>query len=148
MWKRLTAPGSPARLAIVCGLLLAAGTLALQWLDYQRLARTHAALFYDGLLAAGFLALGLWLGWRLLARRGTAPAFDGNPQAQAALGISPREMAVLAELAAGLSNKEIARRLDVSPNTVKTHLASLYAKLDAQRRTQALRKARELGLVR
>lgn len=130
------------------GLLLAAGTLALQWLDYQRFARTHAAQLYDGLLAAGFLALGIWLGARVLARRrGPAPAFDGNPAAQAALGISPREMAVLGELAAGLSNKEIARKLGVSPNTVKTHVANLFAKLEARRRTEALRKARELGLV-
>lgn len=149
MWKRLPAARRAAKPILTYGLLLAAGTLALQWLDYQRFARTHAALFYDGLLAAGFLGLGLWLGWRLLGQRGAAGGtFDGNPAAQASLGISPREMAVLGELAAGLSNKEIARRLDVSPNTVKTHLASLYAKLDAQRRTQALRKARELGLVR
>ena len=138
MWKTLLAYGT----------LLAAGTLALQWLDYQRLARTHAALVYDGLLAAGFLALGVWLGWRLLARPRAAAGFDGNPQAQASLGISAREMAVLAELAAGLSNKEIAQRLHVSPNTVKTHLANLFAKLGARRRTEALRKARELGLVR
>ncbi len=131
------------------GLLLAAGTLALQWLDYQRLARTHAGLVYDGLLAFAFLGLGIWLGWRVLGRRhAEGSAFDGNPRAQASLGISPREMAVLAELAAGLSNKEIARRLEVSPNTVKTHVANLFAKLDARRRTEALRKARELGLVR
>lgn len=131
------------------GLLLAGATLALQWLDYQRLARTHAALMYDGLLAFGFLALGIWLGWRVLGRKHAGGStFDGNPRAQASLGISPREMAVLAELAAGLSNKEIARRLDVSPNTVKTHVAHLFAKLDARRRTEALLKARELGLVR
>lgn len=130
------------------GGLLAAGTLALQVLDYQRFARTHAGLVWDGLLALGFLLLGAWVASRLW-RRGAAdaPAFDGNPQAQAALGISPREMAVLAELAAGLSNKEIARRLEVSPNTVKTHVANLFAKLEARRRTEALRKARELGLM-
>ena len=94
------------------------------------------------------LALGLWLGARLWGRRGgPAPAFDGNPRAQAALGISPREMAVLAELAAGHSNKEIAARLHVSPNTVKTHVARLFEKLGARRRTDALRRARELGLV-
>ena len=81
------------------------------------------------------------------SRGGPAPAFDGNPRAQAALGISPREMAVLAELAAGHSNKEIAARLHVSPNTVKTHVARLFEKLGARRRTDALRRARELGLV-
>lgn len=137
MWKH----------AILYGLLLALGTLGLQWLDYQRMARAHAGDVYDLLLAAGFLGLGLWLGARVLGRRPGAVAFDGNPKAQAALGISAREAAVLRELAAGLSNKEIAARLHVSPNTVKTHVARLYAKLGAKRRTDALRRARELGLV-
>jgi DNA-binding NarL/FixJ family response regulator len=54
---------------------------------------------------------------------------------------------VLREIAAGHSNKQIAANLHVSPNTVKTHVARLFEKLGAQRRTQALRKARELGLV-
>lgn len=136
------------RLVALYGGLLALGTGLLSWLDYQRLVRGNLALVYDGLLAAGFLALGVWLGSRLLARRdGPVPAFDGNPQVQATLGISPREMEVLAELAAGHSNKEIAQRLQVSPNTVKTHVARLLEKLDARRRTEALRKARELGLV-
>ena len=137
MWKQVA----------LYGALLALGTLALQWLDYQRMARTHAGDIYDFLLAAGFLALGLWLGLRVFARRAPAAAFDGNPQALAALGISPREVAVLREIAAGHSNKEIAARLHVSPNTVKTHVARLYDKLGAKRRTDALRRARELGLV-
>ena len=134
--------------AVLYGALLAAGTALLAWLDYQRLVRSHVSEVYDLLLAAGFLALGLWLGARLWGRRrGPAPEFDGNPQAQGALGISPREMAVLAELAAGHSNKEIAARLHVSPNTVKTHVGRLFGKLGARRRTDALRRARELGLV-
>lgn len=132
---------------LLYGGLLAVGTLALQWLDYQRLARSHAALLWDGLLAGGFLALGVWVGVRLLARRPPEAAFTGNPAAQAALGITEREMAVLAEIAAGHSNKGIAARLHVSPNTVKTHVARLFEKLGARRRTDALRRARELGLV-
>src|SRR3546814_20729227 len=77
------------------------GTLALQWLDYQRMARLRVGDVYDFLLGAGFLALGLWIGTRVLGRRGAAPAFDGNPRALAELGISPREMVVLREIAAG-----------------------------------------------
>lgn len=129
--------------------LLAGGTVALQWLDYQRLVRSYPSAIYDGLLATGFLALGLWLGMRLLGRGGSPaePAVDGNPRAAEALGISPRELEVLREIAAGHSNKEIALRLHVSPNTVKTHIARLFEKLEARRRTDALRKARELGLV-
>ena len=128
--------------------LLAAGTLALQWLDYQRLVRSSPSAIYDALLATGFLALGLWLGMRLLGRRTPVESsVDGNPRAAEALGISPRELDVLREIAAGHSNKEIAVRLHVSPNPVKTHVARLLEKLEARRRTDALRKARELGLV-
>ncbi len=130
----------------VYGAALAAGALALQWLDYDRLAWSRPGEIYIALIAAGFLALGIFLGMRVFA----APrpvAFDGNPKAVASLGISPRELVVLKELAAGLSNKEIARRLEVSPNTVKTHVARLYEKLDAERRTDAVNRARDLGII-
>lgn len=136
MWKRV----------IGYGALLAAGTLALQWLDYQRVARMHAGDVYLFLVAAVFLVLGIVLGVRVFA----APApstFDGNPKAQAALGLSARELEMLHELAAGHSNKEIAAHLHVSPNTIKTHVARLFDKLGAKRRTEAIRRARELGIV-
>ena len=128
------------------GALLAVGTLGLQWLDYQRLARAHAGDITIALVAAGFLALGVVVGARALGTRPPAP-FDGNPQAVASLGISPRELEVLRELAAGRSNKEIADRLHVSPNTVKTHVARLFEKLEARRRTDALARARALGII-
>jgi DNA-binding CsgD family transcriptional regulator len=136
MWKRVLAYGA----------LLAAGTLALAWLDYQRLARTQPLELYLFLLALGFLGLGVWVGMRVFAPPAPKP-FDGNPQAAAQLGLSERELEVLAELAAGYANKEIAARLHVSPNTVKTHVARVFEKLEASRRTEAIRKARELGLV-
>ena len=120
--------------------------VALQWLDYMRRVRSDPGEVYLALVAAGFLALGVFLGSRLFVRRGPA-AFDGNPAAVTSLGISPRELTVLRELAAGHSNKEIARRLEVSPNTVKTHIARLYEKLGAVRRTDAVNRARELGII-
>lgn len=128
------------------GALLAIGSIALQWLDYQRLARLHSGDLVLAGVATAFLALGIVLGVRVFARPPPAP-FDGNPKAQAALGISERELEVLHEIAAGHSNKEIAQRLSVSPNTVKTHVARLYEKLGAKRRTDALLKARELGFL-
>ena len=136
MWKRIAYYGA----------LLAAGTFALQWLDYQRLARVHSGEVYTFLVAAAFLVLGAVIGVRVL-RAPKAPAFDGNPNAVASLGISARELRVLQELAAGRSNKEIAALLEVSPNTVKTHVARLFEKLGAKRRTEAINKARELGIV-
>jgi DNA-binding CsgD family transcriptional regulator len=136
MWKRVVGYGA----------LLAGGTLSLQWLDYQRLARMHSGDIYLFLVAAAFLVLGIVLGLRVFAA--PAPvAFDGNPKAQAALGLSDRELQVLHELAAGHTNKEIAAHLHVSPNTVKTHVARVFEKLGAKRRTEAIRRARELGIV-
>ena len=131
---------------ILYGALLAAGTLALQWLDYQRLVPIHSGDIILFLVAAAFLALGVVLGARVIARHAPV-AFDGNPKARAALGISQRELAVLEQIAAGRSNKEIARQLRVSPNTIKTHVARLFAKLEATRRTDAINKARALGIV-
>ena len=135
------------RQVAVYGAALGAGTLALQWLNYDQLARARPVQIYLFLVAAGFLALGVIVGVRVFAP-GRPTTFDGNPKAVAALGISPRELVVLEELAAGRSNKEIARRLEVSPNTVKTHLARLYEKLGAERRTDAVNRARELGILR
>lgn len=134
------------RQAALYGALLALGATVLQWLDYRWLARTHSTEIYLLIVASGFLALGLYVGARVIGRPPPARA-PGNPQAQQSLGISAREMAVLAELAAGYSNKEIARRLEVSPNTVKTHVARLFEKLGARRRTDAIARARELGLL-
>lgn len=137
MWKRAT----------IYGALLALGTLGLQWLDHLRLARTHVADLYVFLVALAFLGLGLYIGARVIGRPAPPAPFDGNPQARQTLGISPRELTVLHELAAGRSNKEIAAQLHLSPHTVKTHVARLFEKLGARRRTEAILKARELGIV-
>jgi DNA-binding CsgD family transcriptional regulator len=137
MWKRVA----------IYGVLLAAGTLGLQWLDYQRLVRVHSGDVYIFLIAAAFLILGLYVGARVLGARPPPANFDGNPKARAALKISASEMTVLEQIAAGRSNKEIAARLKISPNTVKTHAARLFEKLGAKRRTDAVKKARELGIV-
>lgn len=135
-WKRIVA----------YGVLLAAGALLLQWMDYQRLVRAHPGDIYLVLTAAGFLALGVFVGVRLMGAPRPA-AFEGNPQAVAALGISSRELTVLKSLAAGRSDKEIARELNLSPHTVKTHVRRLFEKLQARRRTDAVNRARELGIL-
>ena len=134
------------RQALAYGAALAAGTALLQWLDYRWLARSHSTELYLLIVAAGFLAIGLLIGASVLGRP-APPRPGGNPAAQAALGISEREMTVLRELAAGHANKQIARNLGISPNTVKTHVARLFEKLGASRRTDALARARDLGLL-
>jgi DNA-binding CsgD family transcriptional regulator len=145
--KRPAAWFTAARPYLVYGALLAAGALALTWLDYLTFARTFPGELQIFLIAAGFLGLGIWAGARIFAGRREAPAFDGNPAAQRTLGLSAREMEVLTLIADGLSNKEIAARLNVSPNTVKTHVARVLEKLEVSRRTAALARARELGLL-
>jgi len=134
------------RIAIFYALALAAGAIALHWLQYNYLVRTFPVEIYIVLVALGFAVLGIWAGLRL-ARRPASATFEKNEAALATLAITPREQEVLALVAAGKSNKEIARELGVSPNTVKTQLASLYQKLAVERRTQAVQKARELALI-
>lgn len=134
------------RQMLVWGAVLAIGTLVLSWLDYQRIARTRSEEVYIFLTALLFLIVGVAAGVRLANPR-PLPTIEGNPAALAELGISAREYDVLAELAAGRSNKEIADRLAISPNTVKTHVARLYEKLGAARRTDAIQRARDLGIL-
>jgi DNA-binding CsgD family transcriptional regulator len=134
------------RTILVYGVLLAVASIGLQWLQFQYVARTHPAEVYLALVALGFMGLGVWVGARLF-RRTPEPAFEGNPQARQTLGISDRELLVLEALAAGRSNKEIANELNVSPNTVKTHVAKLFEKLEVRRRTEAIVRARELGMI-
>lgn len=135
------------RTVSIYGGLLAVGAVGLQWLQYQMLVRTHPAEIYIALLAAACMALGAWLWVRLWPRPAPTSAAP-DPAAPQRLGISERELEVLEHLAAGRSNKEIALRLEVSPNTVKTHVAKLFEKLGARRRTQAILRARELGVLR
>jgi len=132
---------------LIYGFALAAGAAALQWLEYQFWARAHAGTLYVALIAAGFMGLGIWVGARLFRKEPRAVDFTPNERAQSSLGITEREREVLQLLADGRSNKEIAARLGLSPNTVKTHVARLFEKLRVARRTEAIALARELGLV-
>ncbi|MEQ8936376.1 MAG: LuxR C-terminal-related transcriptional regulator, partial [Amphiplicatus sp.] len=128
------------------GLALAVAATFLQWIEYQYVTRIFSGEFYMVLIALAFTGLGAWAGSRLTARSKPA-AFEKNEKALASLGVTAREYEVLTLLAAGRSNKEIARDLAVSPNTVKTHVGKLYEKLEASRRTEAVDKARALALI-
>ena len=134
------------RTIFIYGVFLAAAAFGLRWLEYEYVVRTHATETYVVLIALAFMGLGLWAGARLFRRPPPGP-FEPNKQVCATLGVSDRELEVLALLAAGRSNKEIANQLELSPNTVKTHVANLFEKLEARRRTQAISRARELGII-
>lgn len=137
------------RTALLYGAALAALTALLKYFEYRYFARDLALEFYLGLVALLCTGLGVWAGLRLTRPRPVAipPEFRPDASALERLGISRREYAVLELIAQGLSNQEIATRLFVSPHTVKTHSSSLFAKLDARRRTQAVSRAKELGLL-
>ena len=134
------------RTILIWALGLALGAFALKWLQAQYLARRFTFEIYVSIVGVVFAAGGVWAGWRLTRRAAPQP-FAHNAAARASLGLTGQEMKVLERLAAGQSNKEIARALGLSPNTVKTHLANLFAKLGVARRTQAIGKARDLKLI-
>jgi DNA-binding NarL/FixJ family response regulator len=135
------------RTILLYGVILALGAVGLQWLQYQYIVRTYPGEVWIALIAVAFLGLGIWVGFRLF-HRARATEFVANKQVQETLSISARELEVLELLASGQSNKEIAQRLNVSANTVKTHIAKLFEKLEVKRRTEAILRARELGMIR
>ena len=112
---------------------------------------------YGGLVAALFASLGIWLGLKLtrtteavVVREVMVPApasFTLDEAKRVSLGITPRELEILELIAAGLSNKEIAARVHVSENTVKTHSSRVFDKLGARRRTQAVQQGKALRLI-
>jgi ATP/maltotriose-dependent transcriptional regulator MalT len=128
------------------GFALAAAAFVLEWLQYRHFVRAQPTEAYVVAVAVIFAVIGAWAGRRLMppARH---EMVERNDAAIRYLGISERELDVLTLLASGNSNKEIARRLDISPNTVKTHVARLFAKLEVSRRTQAIQKARALDIL-
>ena len=134
------------RTVVLYGLGLAVAAVAIEQLRFRYAASEISTDLYVGLLALGFTALGLWVGHRLTAKKRRGP-FERNRAAIASLELTPRECQILDLLASGQSNKELARTLGISPNTVKTHLASLFAKLGVDRRVKAIEKARFLAVI-
>jgi DNA-binding NarL/FixJ family response regulator len=134
------------RTIIPYGLALATGAFLLEWLDYKHAVRSWSTEIYVAIIAVLFIALGIWIGNQLTARPRSG-SFERNVAAIQSLGISLRECEVLDLLASGAANKVIARKLGISPNTVKTHVARLFEKLEAGNRTEAINKARELEIL-
>src|ERR1700729_494186 len=134
---------------LVGGLLIA----ILQYTEYRFIVIEHSVELYGALVGLLFAAFGIWLGLRITRRRETmakevlGPA--SGPSSEASLPFSPNtaQQQSLGLTARGLSNREIATQLFVSENTVKTHCSRTFDKLGAARRTQAVRRGKELGLL-
>lgn len=134
------------RFAAPYALALALAAAALEWLRLRHATRLDSTELYVAILAIGFIALGIWVGRRLTPRP-LPVAFERNEAAIRSLGLSPRECEILDLLASGQSNKELARTLGISPNTVKTHVARVYEKLEVGKRVAAIEKARWLAII-
>ncbi len=144
---------------LLYGLLGGVLIAGLKAIEYRFLIVEHSLEIYGGVIAALFSGVGIWLGLKLTKTKETVvvkevpvpvPAsgpFVVNSARLSQLGITPRELEILEHIAAGLSNREIAEKLFVSENTVKTHSSRLFDKLNAKRRTQAVQIAKEAGLI-
>lgn len=156
------------KLVILYGVSLAGILLLLKWLEFRFIIIDHSFEVYIGAIALIFTGLGIWLAIKLTKPRTetiivekevfiTRPAGEYIPKAgegaipdenvMSKLGISKREWEVLALMSEGLSNQEIADRLFVSLNTIKTHSSNIFEKLEVKRRTQAIEKGKRLGLL-
>jgi two-component system, NarL family, response regulator LiaR len=142
---------------LLYGLLGGVLIAGLRLIEYRWLVVEHSVEIYGGLVAAVFASLGIWLGLKLTKHTETvvvrevmveAPAtFVRDESKLQSLGITPRELEILQLIAEGLSNKEIAERVFVSENTVKTHSSRVFDKLGVRRRTQAVQLGKELRLI-
>jgi DNA-binding CsgD family transcriptional regulator len=142
---------------LLYGLLGGVLIVGLKLIEFRWLVVEHSVEIYGGLVAAVFAGLGIWLGLKLTRPKETvvvrevmipAPVdFVRDERKVESLGITPRELEILELIAAGLSNNEIAVRVHVSENTVKTHSSRVFFKLGARRRTQAVQIGKGLRLI-
>ncbi|MVN92109.1 helix-turn-helix transcriptional regulator [Mucilaginibacter aquatilis] len=145
--------------SIVYGLAMAVMLFVLKWLELKFIIIRHSFEIYAGLIAVIFTGLGIWLALKLARPKEKTiivekpvyvshENFIVNDEALQQTNMSRRELEVLELMAEGLSNLEIAGKLFVSLNTVKTHSARLFEKLDVKRRTQAVDKAKRMGILK
>jgi DNA-binding CsgD family transcriptional regulator len=150
---------------LIYGLLGGVLIAGLKLIEYRYLVVEHSLEIYGGVVALTFALLGIWLGLKLTRRTivlrevpvpvpvpvevrvPVAEPLTVDTERQAKLGITPRELEILGLIADGLSTREIAERLCVSENTVKTHSSRLFDKLGAKGRTQAVQIAKEARLI-
>ena len=150
--------------ALIYGVTGGVLIVVLRLIEFRFLVIEHSIEIYGALIAALFAALGIWLGLKLTRKEEvvllkevevvrevpvpiSSEPFTVNEEQQRQLGITKRELEILELIAQGMSNREIADKLFVSENTVKTHSSRLFDKLSAKRRTQAVQIGKEMGLI-
>ena len=140
------------RTVLYYGLAMAGLFIALKALEYTALIRMGSVEIYVGIVALFFTGLGIWIASAMKkpAKKEpvpVSPSFQKNEKAIADMGLTEREMEILELIAQGHSNQEIAGELFISLSTVKTHCSNIFSKLDVKRRTQAIQRAKELGVI-
>lgn len=137
---------------ILYGLVMAVLIWLMKYMDYRLFVHDISTEIYIGVIATICTGLGIWMGLRLtkpkvILQQSELNAFEFDPEKLSEIGMSKREYDVLELMAQGLSNQEIADKLFISLNTVKTHSSNLFMKLDVRRRTQAVQYAKEIGIL-
>ncbi|HTD40165.1 MAG TPA: response regulator transcription factor [Mucilaginibacter sp.] len=144
---------------IIYGIALAVLLFLLKWLETRYILLDQQLDIYLGIIAVLFTALGIWLALKIRKPKvetviiekkvvlATGPDFILNEDEVRRLNLSKRELEVLQLMADGLSNQEIAERLFVSLNTIKTHSAQIFEKMEVKRRTQAVDMAKRLSII-
>lgn len=127
---------------LIYGSMMGLLMIVLEVTHYKAIVKDIRIELFGALIGLVFMAIGIWFGITWYKKKNSIEKYDGHK-----LGLSQREVEVLELLAQGYSNQEIADKLFVSLNTIKTHISKIYQKLHAKRRTQAIQKARELALI-
>jgi len=152
--------GGMRKQVLIFGLVGGVLVTLLQWTEFHFVILEHSVAIYGVLIALLFAGAGIWLGTRLFAPRerivqvqvevevpAPTPSLVPDDTVRERLGITRRELEILEHVARGLSNREIGEALFVSENTVKTHCSRAFNKLGARRRTEAVQRSKELGLL-
>lgn len=144
---------------MIYGLAMAGLLILLKWLELRFVILSHAFEVYVGAIAIVFTSLGIWLALKLTKPKEKtiiiekeifikeSGVFTVNQTEIKKLNLSNRELEVLQLMAEGLSNQEIASRLFVSLNTIKTHSSNVFEKMEVKSRTQAIDKAKRLSII-
>lgn len=132
------------RAYILYGVLAGVLLLILQVFHYRMMIHDVRLELFAMVVAVIFLGLGVFVGFQFVKRKKDEHIVVGSVEHN----LSERELEVLKLLTDGLSNQEIADQLFISLNTTKTHISNIYQKLRVSRRTQAIQKARNMGLIR
>jgi DNA-binding CsgD family transcriptional regulator len=136
------------------GLIILALLVLFQLAQYSYFRFNYGAEIWIGVFSIAFLAIGIFLSKRLfktkphiIEKQIVVDNFTLDEKQLEKSGISKRELEILQLINEGLSNQQIAGKLFVSENTVKKHISNLFLKLDVERRTEAVKKAKEMRIL-